>query len=146
MTPDQITYRFFTEIGIIFQLSTTLLEDHLPGRMTSREFGILGHLVRRPEGSTPLHLAQAFQLPKTSMTHSLAMLETRDLIEVIKNPEDARSKIVRASGHASAFVQDVNSELNARLAPLIQELGVETFAEALPKLEAIRIAMDAERD
>ena len=144
--PDQITYRFFTEVGIIFQLSTTLLEDHLPGRMTSREFGLLGHLVRRPEGRTPLQLASAFQLPKTSITHSVSMLEARGLVETVKNPEDARSKIVRAGDHAAKFVQDITTELNTRLAPLIQELGVETFADALPKLEAIRIAMDAERD
>ncbi|MEO0343906.1 MAG: MarR family winged helix-turn-helix transcriptional regulator [Pseudomonadota bacterium] len=146
MTPDQITYRFFTEVGIIFQLSTTLLEDHLPGRMTSREFGVLGHLVRRPAGRTPLQLAQAFQVPKTSMTHSVAMLDARSLVEIVKNPEDARSKIVRASREASDFVQSVNAALNSRMAPLIQDLGVETFAEALPKLEAIRIALDAERD
>ncbi|MEM9715145.1 MAG: MarR family transcriptional regulator [Pseudomonadota bacterium] len=146
MKADQITYRFFTEIGILFQLSSAMLEDHLPERMTSREFGILGHLVRRPEGRTPLQIAQAFQVPKTSMTHSISMLEKRGLVDVVKNPEDARSKIVRAGDQAAEFVQSVTTALNARMAPMIQDVGVDTFAEALPKLEAVRIALDAERD
>ena len=72
MKPEDETnevYRFFTEVGIINQLISTKLEAFLPGRMTATQFGILGHLVRRPEGETPLQLSNAFQVPKTSMTH-----------------------------------------------------------------------------
>ncbi|MEM0976480.1 MAG: helix-turn-helix domain-containing protein [Pseudomonadota bacterium] len=143
---EQLTYRFFTEIGIIFQLSTTLLEDHLPGRMTSREFGMLGHLVRRPEGRTPLEIAKAFQLPKTSVTHSLSMLEARSLIAFAPNPADARSKIAYATSQADPFVKEINHVVNERLSPLVADLGVDTFASALPHLEAIRVALDGERD
>ena len=70
-------FNFFNEIGIIAQLSRTLLEARLPDGMTAMHFFIVNHLIRVADGRTPLDLARAFQVPKTSMTHSLAGLERR---------------------------------------------------------------------
>ena len=139
-------YRFFTEVGIINQLSSTKLESFLPGRMTATQFGLLGHLSRRPEGETPLQLARAFQVPKTSMTHMLAGLEAAELIVIAPNEADKRSKIVTITPQGGAFLGQRLAEIGRGLAPLLAQLGVAPFAEALPHLEQIRTALDAERD
>lgn len=147
-TPDDIAlfYRFFTEVGIINQLSAAKLEQHLPGRMTSTQFGIVGHLSRRPEGRTPLEIASAFQVPKTSMTHMLAGLETLGFITLTSNPKDKRSKIAKATPEGIAFLGQKMAVMGRDLGPIIAELGRFPFAETLPHLERIREALDAERD
>ena len=88
-------FRFFTEVGIIAQFSARLIEKNLPERITHLHFGLLGHMSRRPDGETPQQLAYAFQVPKTSMTHMIRVLEAEGYIEIVPNPEDARSKLAK---------------------------------------------------
>lgn len=142
----QMIFRVFTEIGIINQLISTEIERHLPDRMSSTQFGLLGHLIRRPKGETPLQLAKAFQVPKTSMTHMLAGLEQRNLIELTVNPNDARSKIARATGSAGAFLQTALEKMGPGIAQVWDEIGETPFTTALPALEEIRVALDKARD
>lgn len=84
-------FRLFNEIGIIEQLSRNMFEARLPPGFVLAQFTVLNHLVRVGDGRTPIAIAQAFQVPKTSMTHSLAVLERAGLIEIRKNPKDVRS-------------------------------------------------------
>lgn len=139
-------YRFFTEVGIINQLISTKLEAFLPGRMTATQFGILGHLVRRPEGETPLKLSNAFQVPKTSMTHMLASLENHALITLETNPNDKRSKIARSTPQGAEFLRTCMEQMSKALGPVLFELGSEPFHNSLPNLTLIREALDSERD
>ncbi len=88
MTPDDRTplyFRLFNEIGIIDQLATTFLESRLPEGLLAPHFTVLNHLVRVKDGRTPLELAMAFQVPKTTMTHQLGVLERRGL--VVRGPQ-----------------------------------------------------------
>ncbi|WP_170429715.1 MarR family winged helix-turn-helix transcriptional regulator [Ruegeria arenilitoris] len=149
MKPEDETnevYRFFTEVGIINQLISTKLETFLPGRMTATQFGILGHLVRRPEGETPLQLSNAFQVPKTSMTHMLASLENHALITLEANPNDKRSKIARSTPQGTEFLRVCTEQMSEALYPLLSELGSDPFHNSLPNLTLIREALDQERD
>ncbi len=142
----QLVYRFFTEIGILSQLSRSGLERHLPGTMTATQFAILGHLLRRPDGETPLQLAKAFQVPKTSMTHSLAVLESAQLVALGPNPTDGRSKLVTATPHAGPFVAEVLQKRAAEMSPVLDAAGLKPFKAALPELQKIRELMDKARD
>ena len=149
MTPDDDNsevYRFFTEVGIINQLISAKLQALLPGRMTVTQFGIMGHLARRPEGETPLQLATAFQVPKTSMTHMLAGLHADALITLDPNPNDKRSKIARATDRGHVFLAENTVKVSDALKPVLSELGKEAFADTLPHLARIREVLDAERD
>ncbi|AXT27487.1 MarR family transcriptional regulator [Ruegeria sp. AD91A] len=149
MKPEDETnevYRFFTEVGIINQLISTKLEAFLPGRMTATQFGILGHLVRRPEGETPLQLSNAFQVPKTSMTHMLSSLENHALITLEANPNDKRSKIVRSTPQGAEFLEACMERISEALVPILFQLGLDPFHNSLPNLTLIREALDSERD
>jgi hypothetical protein len=59
-------FRLFNEIGIIEQLSRARFEARLPQGVTVPHFSVLNHLIRVEDGRTPLELATAFQVPKTT--------------------------------------------------------------------------------
>ena len=84
----------------------------------------------------PLVLANAFQVPKTTMTHTLAGLEKHGLVEMRPNPDDKRSKRVWLT------IQ--------RMVPLFKELSQdippEKIAALMPVLQEVRASIDALRD
>jgi hypothetical protein len=60
-------FRLFNEIGIIEQLSRARFEARLPQGAPCPHFSVLNHLMRVEDGRTPLELARAFQVPKTTL-------------------------------------------------------------------------------
>jgi DNA-binding MarR family transcriptional regulator len=87
-------FGFFTEIGIINQLSTALFAKSLPNGVHPSHFSILNHLARRGDGKPPLRIASAMQVTKNTMTHSLKVLQERGYIDVQPDPNDGRGKLV----------------------------------------------------
>jgi DNA-binding MarR family transcriptional regulator len=146
-TPDPaLVFAVFTEIGIINQLSTTILESVLPPGMVAAQWGVLNHLSRRPQGRTPAQIADAFQVPRTSMTHSVAVLERLGYVETAANPADGRSKIVRATPAGLAFQGRVMAALAPEMARILAPLDPAIMAALLPGLTALRTVLDTARD
>jgi DNA-binding MarR family transcriptional regulator len=139
-------FSFFTEIGIINQLSRAIIEARLPGTLTVTHFGIVSHLSRRPNGETPLQLASAFQVPKTSMTHMIKVLETRGYVVQVSNAKDGRSKLIQITQQGHLFIQDSFAGFLPEFAKVLDELEIEAFSTLIPKLENIRTVMDKLRD
>ena len=139
-------FRLFNEIGIIGQLSRTLLEARLPPGFVAAQFSVLNHLVRLGDGRTPLAIAQAFQVPKNSMTHSLAVLEREGLIEMRPNPQDGRSKLVFITEAGRQFRQATIDALAPDLARIATAFPPDRLTRLLPDLEALRKFLDADRD
>lgn len=92
--PDLIFFKVFNEIAIINQLSSTAFEKRLPDGLKVSQFGVLNHFIRVGDGSTPLQLANAFQVTKGAMTNTLKRLLGRELIKISPDPEDDRRKRV----------------------------------------------------
>ncbi|WP_299296561.1 MarR family transcriptional regulator [uncultured Tateyamaria sp.] len=141
-----VFFEVFTEIGIIEQLSRALLEAQLPAGLIAPHFTVLNHLTRVADGRTPMEMARAFQIPKTSMTHTLKVLEAQGLVETRANPEDGRSKRVWLTDEG----RDVRAQTIASLAPVMAELAagfdIERLLEIKPVLTDLRVFMDAARD
>ena len=70
----KLVFQFFNEVGIIQQLSATLFNKRLPEGLHVSHFSVLNHMVRLGDGKTPLALANAFQVTKATMTHTLSTL------------------------------------------------------------------------
>ncbi len=139
-------FRLLNEIGIIEQLSRTLFEARLPSGFVLPQFSVLNHLVRVRDGQTPMALARAFQVPKTSMTHSLSVLESAALIEFRPNPKDGRSKLVYITEAGRAFRQSSIEALAPDIARIAAAIPPERAAMLLPDLEALRKFLDADRE
>jgi DNA-binding MarR family transcriptional regulator len=139
-------FTLFNEIGIIEQISRTFLEARLPDGLLVSHFGVVSHLIRVADGQTPLVLANAFQVPKTTMTHTLAGLEEHGLVEMRPNPDDKRSKRVWLTPQGRAF----RNETIQRMVPLFKELSQdippEKIAALMPVLQEVRASIDALRD
>lgn len=141
-----LVFALFSEIGIIDQLSRTELEKHLPDGLIAPHFAVLNHLIRVRDGATPLQMARAFQVPKTSMTHTLAGLAKHGLIDMRPNPDDARSKQVWLTDAGRQMRDESIARMGPAFAAILAPLDIEELASALPVLTKLRQIMDAARD
>ncbi|WP_108881361.1 MarR family transcriptional regulator [Anderseniella sp. Alg231-50] len=139
-------FSFFNEIGIISQLSRTILENRLPDSMLVSHFSVLNHLIRVADGRTPQDIARAFQVPKTSMTHTLSVLEKHNLVEMRPNPKDGRSKNVWITGKGREFRDHAISAMDQDIEKLSGLLAAVDVATLTEQLATIRKIMDASRD
>ena len=141
----RLYFEFFNEIGIIEQLSRTLFEGRLPRGVLVSHFSILNHLIRVADGRTPLELARAFQVPKTTMSHSLGLLTKRGWVEMRPNPSDARSKCVWITKAGRRFREEAIGLLVPDMADLARSIPAERIGSLLPGLRDIREVLDAAR-
>ena len=139
-------FTFFNEIGILQQLSRAKLEAVLPDGLLSSHFTVLNHLIRVGDGATPHKLARAFHIPKTTMTHTLAGLDKRGLIEMRPNPKDARSKEVWLTEPGRLLREETIAKLGPAFLPLLEVVSPDRMAQVLPILQEVRKFLDAERD
>lgn len=144
--PTPAFFRLFNEIGIIEQLSRTLLEARLPAGLTAAHFGVLNNLTRVRDGRTPLELARAFQVPKTTMTHTLAGLERRGLVEMRPNPDDGRSKLVWLTDAGRAVRSASIAALSPDIARIAARFPPDAAERLIPALTELREILDADRD
>ncbi|MGI9355736.1 MAG: MarR family winged helix-turn-helix transcriptional regulator [Rhizobiaceae bacterium] len=146
--PDEaeIIFRFFNEIGIIQQLSSTLFNRRLPDGLHVSHFSVLNHLSKRDFGETPLQLADAFQVSKGTMTHTLGVLTNRGFIQLEPHETDGRSKIVSLTDKGRTFRQQAIARLGPGMAKLGALMDVEMLWDMLPELETIRVILDENRD
>ena len=145
-TDPRVVFTLLNEIGIIEQLGRVVVEAKLPDGFLVSHFGVLNHLCRVKDGQTPLFLARAFQVPKTSMTHTLSGLEKNGLIALRPNPDDGRSKQVWITESGRKFRNDTIDKLVPEMESLVAEIPAEEIQQILPVLQRIRTFMDAARN
>lgn len=143
--PDRklgLYFKLFNEIGILEQLSRAMFEARLPPGMLVSHFSVLNHLIRVGDGRTPLELSRAFQVAKTTMTHTLSGLDTAGLIEMRPNPDDKRSKQVWITADGRAFRENAINALAPDIAEISKLFPEERAAQITPHLEALRQILD----
>ena len=138
-------FAFFNEIGILEQLSRAMLEARLPPGLIAPHFAVLNHLIRVEDGRTPIDIARAFQVPKTTMAHTLAGLVERGLVEMRPNPDDGRSKRVWLTPAGRRFRDETIAALAPDAAAIMQVVPPERIAALLPELTDLRQHLDAMR-
>ena len=138
-------FQLFTEIGILEQLSRARLEACLPAGFVQPQFAVLNHLARIGAGETPGALARAFQVPKTSMTHSLSILERHGLIERVPHPSDRRSALIHLTDRGQQFRADVLERLARDMARLARSFPVEKITRLRAELADLRRFLDQDR-
>ena len=141
-----LIFGFFNEIGIVSQLGSALFTRLMPGGLHLSHFIVLNHLVRLGDGRTPVQIANALQVTKATMTHTLTVLTRHGFVEVGPNPADGRSKLVRLTEAGRTFRDDAIARLAPALGFVADNLSVEDIGAVLPVLEKVRKLLDAERD
>ena len=139
-------FELFNEIGIINQLSRAAFEARLPPGVLAPHFSVLNHLVRISDGRTPLEIARAFQVPKTTMTHTLSGLQARGWVEMRPNPKDGRSKRIWLTDAGRSFRQEAIDDAAPAIGRALADVSPNEIEAALPFLRKVRIALDTARD
>ena len=145
--PDHAAlFELFNEIGIIEHLSRALLEARLPEGLIGPHFTVLNHLTRLGDGRAPIDMVRAFQVPKTSLTHTLKGLEERGLIEMRPNPDDGRSKLVYLTDAGRTLRANTIAALGPDLEKVARNMDLAQLCDIVPVLRALRVFLDADRD
>ncbi|MTI42348.1 MarR family transcriptional regulator [Roseibium hamelinense] len=139
-------FSFFNEVNIIGQLSRAQFEARLPKGVLLPHFSVLNHLVRVGDGATPLALARAFQVPKTTMTHTVSGLVQRAFVTLKSNPKDGRSKTVWLTNAGREFRDDAIKLLDDDMEALRAAIPADKISALVPALEEIRVFLDAYRN
>ena len=139
-------FRLFNEIGIINQLSSALFQKRLPDGLHVSHFSVLNHLVRLGDGKTPLSIAEAFQVSKGTMTHTLSTLSKRGLVRLAPHETDGRSKLVYITDEGRAFQQQAVASLAPAVMKFQDLIDIDELVTILPKLEELRETLDNNRD
>ena len=138
-------FAFFTEIGIISQLSTALLAKTLPDDVHPSHFAIVNHLYRVGNGWTPVRIAAAMQVTKTTMSHSIKILEGRGLIELCPDPNDGRAKQVFITDTGRAFREKAIMQVVERFGHVLESEHRALMARILGDLQTLRRHLDENR-
>ncbi|MEO0864689.1 MAG: MarR family transcriptional regulator [Pseudomonadota bacterium] len=138
-------FGFFTEIGIINQLSTAMLAKSLPDGVHPSHFSILNHLVRMGDGKPPVRIASAMQVTKNTMTHSLKVLQDRGYITVAPDPEDGRGKLVYLTDAGRVFREQAILDVSAVFEHVIGEDQLRIMRRIGEDLKEMRRHLDDNR-
>ncbi len=138
-------FDFFNEIGIIAQLSRALMEERLELGLLVSHFSVLNHLLRVGDGKTPLEIARAFQVPKTTMTHTLAGLTRHKLVAIRPNPNDGRSKCIWITEEGRKFRQRAIASMAPDIAKVLGDISADEIENVVTTLREIRKTMDDSR-
>ncbi len=142
----RLLFDIFKEIGIIEQLSRALLEVRLPSGLIAPHFAVLNHLINRGDGAVPIEMARAFQVPKTTMTHTLKGLVAHGLIDLRANADDGRSKRVWLTPKGRQMRDDVIAAMAPEFSKLTAGFDVDMLTDIKPTLIALRQYLDDARN
>lgn len=143
----RLAFQALSEIAIIGHLADTALAKILPEELSVASFGVLNHFARLGiEGESPSQLARAFQVTKGAMTYTLQQLEALKYVKIEADPNDARGKIVRVTKAGQRAREAAIERVNPGMTALVEAVGADAFAKALPFLVRVREVLDAGRD
>ena len=111
----------------------------------SSHFCVLNHLIRIGDGPTPMKLASAFQVPKTTMTHTLKGLVANQLVDIKPCSEDGRSKRVWITDAGHQLRQQTIANMGPELAGLLNNIPDQQLQTMIKNLTTIRQQLDANR-
>ena len=143
--PLSLSFLLFNEIHKIYQLSSAAMNAKLPDGFLTSHFGVLNHLINVHDGRTPLELARVFQVPKTTMTHTLTGLEKHSLVGFASHPKDGRSKCVWITDAGRGFVGQAIFNMAPELTKILSHLSADHVSALVNDLAHIRKLLDEGR-
>ena len=135
-------FRFFTEVGIIAQLSSNFADRVLPEGVTRAQFALLNHFVRLGGPFSPAQLANSFQVTKGAISQLMQKLTAGGWIEVAPDPNDGRGKLVSITPAGVNLHRRCLEALAKHMGPLTKDIPLDELERALPLLERVRRLLD----
>ncbi len=140
-----LLFSYFTEIGIISQLSGALFESVLPKGLTMAQFGVLNWFCRVDTEATPGRLAKAFQVTGGAMTNTLKRLEAQQLIKIGPDPHSGRKKRVTLTEKGRETRDGAIRALEPLLVELTERFDKQFIVQQISGLSDVRKYLDERR-
>ena len=80
------------------------------------------------------------------MTHMIRILEAEGYIEIVPNPEDARSKLAKITSKGGKLLMQAHAKSAQDAATMDPPLLIDQIEQGLEPLAPIRAQLDAARD
>lgn len=112
------TLSLFAALSAAHHAAQRLIEARLPKGLNAPQFTVLERLAWQGEGQTPASIAETFGWPKTTMSHTVTVLETRGLVRLEPNPRDGRSKCLWLTPKGRSLALSGRSAVEADLASI----------------------------
>jgi DNA-binding MarR family transcriptional regulator len=142
---DRPDVRVFNEIGVVAQLTRTVMERSLPDGLSYASFSLLGHFAMRGHEESPAQLAETFQVTKGAITNTLQRLQTQGLIAMRADKDDGRKKWVRITHKGLSVYEAALVGMRPVMSSLRQRFDEADFEAVLPFLTALRGWLDESR-
>jgi len=94
----------------------------------------------------PGEIAAALRIPPHGVSRRLAALEHAGLVRRTLDPEDHRRRVLSVTPHGHTVLAAAHASLEARVAPMLRELGPERSAAVLDALTRLAAGLDPEDD
>ena len=142
LAADSVYLKVLTEIDMIAHMAAIEFERLLPENLTGAQYGVLNRLLRLDCTETISELAGAFQVTQPTMTSTINRLKTKNLVDIVPDPDDRRVKRVRVTRKGAA----IRNQTAAALEPKFQEFASAApainWSAILPSLTALRAAFE----
>ncbi|GFE67044.1 MarR family winged helix-turn-helix transcriptional regulator [Litoreibacter roseus] len=138
-------FAFFTEVGILHQLSTNMLAKTLPEGVHPSHFSIINHLVRTSDAVSPAQITSAMQVTKTTMSHSIKVLVERNYISTEPDPNDGRGKLVVLTQSGRDFHKEAIEKVTEAVVSIIGPEQLVQMRRVCGDLERLRMHLDNHR-
>jgi DNA-binding MarR family transcriptional regulator len=135
---DHPDVQVFDEIRSIEHLVRTAIARKLPVGLTYAQFEVMNLLSRRGDGITPLEIARALQMTKSSLTNTLQRLYSRKLILVEHCANDGRRKRIWLTADGRSAYGQSMAAIRPRMESLRDGFTQKEFRDVLPFLKALR--------
>jgi len=142
---ESIAFQFMTEIGIIHQLGSTVMERRLTDGLTLPQFAVLNHLVRLGHQQSSVELARTMQVTKATMSSTLGRLERKGFVSHNPDPSDGRSRRIAITAKGRKVRDRAIMAVAPHIADIEKEIGINALKNGLPLLKKIRTLLDARR-
>jgi DNA-binding MarR family transcriptional regulator len=132
-------FQLFARINMIQNHVTARFVRVLPHALTLAQFSILYHLSKHPSAEkTPLELASHFLLSKPSLGEALDKLRKKKFVQLKKNPNDGRSKLVSVTAQGTEAQREAVTAIQPFLIEMRDAVGMENLRAATDMLYPLR--------
>jgi DNA-binding MarR family transcriptional regulator len=94
----------------------------------------------------PGEIAAALRIPPHGVSRRLAALEGAGLVRRALDPDDHRRRVLSVTPHGRTVLAAAHAALEARVAPMLRELGPERGPALLDGLTRLAAGLDPEDD
>ncbi len=133
-------YGLLSRLASIEQKGRAMIERGLPAGLTMAQFGVLGVLAQSDAEWGPLALSREFRVTKQTMTTTVARLERAGLIQVRRDPNDARGKLISLTEPGRKAYESGVDRMGPALALAAEQMPIEladSLTQKLDQLEAL---------